>query len=58
MQLSDKAIDDFRAAYGAAYGEDITRDEAGVMGAEVLHFIRLLLRRHTTQPPSSSPPKS
>ena len=55
MQLSDKAIEGFRAAYRAAYGEEITRDEADAMGTEVLQFVRLLLGRSTTLP-SSSPP--
>ena len=56
MQLSDKAIEDFRAAYRAAYGEEITREEADVMGAELLHLVRLLLWRRTAFPPSSRPP--
>lgn len=53
MPLSDKAIEDFRRVYRSAYGEDISRDEANVMGLEILRLIRLLLQRRPTRGPES-----
>lgn len=54
MPLSNRAIEDFRRVYRAAYGEEITREEASVMALEILRLIRLLLRRR----PPTSPPKN
>ena len=53
MQLSKKAIIDFKAAYAASYGEDIADEEAVVMAEEVLRLIRLLLRHANDKQRSS-----
>ena len=55
MHLSEKAITDFQAAYRAAYGEESTKEEADMMGMEVLTFVRLLLGRQAAFPSSSQP---
>ena len=54
MTISKKAMDDFKAAYRAAYGEEITDDEAQLMGTEILSLIRLLLKTRAAKPPETA----
>ena len=44
MQLSNKAIDDFKKIYFEEFRDELTDEEANKKGVELLEFIKLIYK--------------
>ena len=57
MQLTQEALDEFKAIYQSEFGEDITDAQAREMGTRLLRVFRVLLDVSDQAPADQSPDK-
>lgn len=59
MFLTDEALESFRQAYRADFGEDLAIDEAKIMAQNLMTLVEQLVKplpgESASSPPSSSP---